>query len=363
MSIYLYSGAPGNGKSYCAVKDVILPAAKKGLLVYTNIPLRLENWTGEVLGSGGRLPIQFKTDDIVKNMDWFQEVFQAGALLVFDEPARLWPSGITQRDMQHQHLEFLTQHRHMVSADGISTNIVLVTQDSSQIAKCVRVLVEQHYIITKMSRVGLNSVYEVDVYSRIQREDYPSENQKIQKYEGKYQEKYYNLYISHTMAQQVGMAGNELKTVKPRSMFTIRYLLFAFGSLGALVYFSMSFVGWVNDLDEIGQEEKIVKKEEVETEVDYVQVNAVRREEFKQQEKQYELSNYRIVGYIMAEFDSHFNMDDVVLITDGRELIRIKAEDCQIYQEKMECIYKGRRLTEWSGQELSNSTSSVSVSF
>ncbi|QIB67454.1 hypothetical protein G3T16_20745 [Kineobactrum salinum] len=68
---------------------------------------------------------------------------------MIDEAWRLWPAGTRANAMLEQHKSFLAEHRHMVSEDGRSTEVVIVTQDLSQLASYPRSLVALRIALQK----------------------------------------------------------------------------------------------------------------------------------------------------------------------------------------------------------------------
>lgn len=209
MTITAYTGLPGHGKSYGVVANIILPALRQKRIVYTNIPLNDEL----CLNDFGMCVIPFHTDDIVKNPNWFRDVFQAGSIIVIDEVWRLWPSGLKLTQARECDKEFLAEHRHMVGENGLATEIVLVTQDLSQVASFARTLVENTFRVTKLSAVGLSRGYRVDVYFGVVTGAKPNPKNREREIFGKFSKDVYRYYKSHTKSK-TGEAGDESRTDK-----------------------------------------------------------------------------------------------------------------------------------------------------
>ena len=237
MAINAYTGLPGSGKSYTVVERVILPALEKGKKVWTNIPMN--NQMLEVMEYPGEL-VQFDTRDVIDNERWFQEVFPAGAILVIDECWRFWPSGMRANQMLEGHKSFFAEHRHMVSEDGFSTEIVLVTQNLSQIAATLRDLVEFTYVTIKLKAVGLDRKFRVDVYDKAVTGVKPPKNQQIRQLYGSYQEKVYRFYQSQTMSNSEGH-GDETSTDATFNIWNNKTLVY-----GAPIFFGFMlwFIWW-----------------------------------------------------------------------------------------------------------------------
>lgn len=200
MTITAYTGLPGAGKSYSVVKHVIVPALEKGIKVYTNIPV---NDTA-LIEQYGMSVEAIDLEEIKTTDNWYHDVFESGSVFVMDEVWRMWPSGLMPNKIAEKDKSFFAEHRHMVGANGRSTEIVLVTQDLAQVAKFVRDLVETTYRTTKLNKAGMDGKYRVDVYHGAATGQNPPPATKMQSFMGSYEEKITSLYKSHTMGDQVG---------------------------------------------------------------------------------------------------------------------------------------------------------------
>ncbi len=201
--ITAYVGLPGSGKSYGVVENVILPAAKEGREVWANIPLNDE----EFEKAGLPTPVYFDTDDIKKTENWFSEVLPPGVVIVLDEVWRLWAAGTAASRIDETHRAFLAEHRHLVGDDGYSTEIVLVTQDLSQVASFARNLVNTTYHAEKLSRVGSSKRYRIGVYHGPVTGPKPPASKRDNELYGKYKAEVFKFYKSHTKSKHG--AGNE----------------------------------------------------------------------------------------------------------------------------------------------------------
>lgn len=207
MSITLYSGLPGSGKSFTVVKDVIIPAIKSGRTVYTNIPLVDDLFVTEF----GSCPVHFDTQDVIDNTSWFLDVLPAGAVIVLDEAWRLWPSGLKTNAVNPAHKEFLAEHRHRVGEDGKSMEVVLVTQDANQLAAFVRQLIEKTYRAKKLDTVGQSNRFRLDIYEGAVGGANPPLSNRVREMFGSYDPQVYRFYKSATKSQ-TGEVGDEAKT-------------------------------------------------------------------------------------------------------------------------------------------------------
>lgn len=204
MTISAYVGLPGSGKSYGVVENVILPAIKAGRRVLTNIPMNNDAWIEQC----GAAPEWFDIYEVAKDPEWWDKNNVAGAVVVLDELYKLWPAGLNAKNVREADKSFLAEHRHMVDESGHSTEIVLVTQDLSQIASFARVLVETTFRSVKLSKLGLNNAFRIDVYSGAVTGPAPPKSRLERQIPGRYKKEIYALYKSHTKSV-TGAAGNE----------------------------------------------------------------------------------------------------------------------------------------------------------
>lgn len=149
MSIVAYTGLPGAGKSYGVVENVILPSLRKGRTVYTNIPMNYDELQKDKTIKGNL--VTFRNEDVTET--WLDEL-PAGIIFVLDEAWRVYPAGVRADKMPESYKSFLAEHRHKVDENGNSNEIIFVTQDLSQLASFVRKLIEETFIVKKMSAFG-----------------------------------------------------------------------------------------------------------------------------------------------------------------------------------------------------------------
>ena len=235
--ISAYVGLPGSGKSYGVWEYVISPALRTGREVWTNIPFDESICMAEF----GLTPTLFDFEQINERETFFQTEVPKGVLFVIDECWRLWPSGLKATNAISGHKSFLAEHRHMVGENGKSTEIVLITQDLSQIANFARTLVEYTYRTSKLNAVGQSNRFRVDVYSGAVTGHSPPKARKLREMYGTYREEIYKLYSSHTMSE-TGAAGDET-TVDER--FNIlkgsRFKIY-----GLVILLGLFFVWWAS---------------------------------------------------------------------------------------------------------------------
>jgi len=207
MSIVAYSGLPGSGKSYGVVENVIIPALEAGRTVLTNVSLRVGYLSDDF--PNGRI-IQFDSKEPEENPNFFNlETLPPGVIIVIDEAWRYWKSGMKSTNIPQVQKEFFTEHRHVVGPDGHTNEIVLVTQDLSQLCMFVRSLVEETYRAVKLTAVGQRNKYRVDVFMGAATGQKPGKP--MRQLYGKYKPEVYKYYKSHTRNKTDFAAGMEEK--------------------------------------------------------------------------------------------------------------------------------------------------------
>lgn len=203
MSVIAYTGLPGSGKSYGVVENVIIPAVAAGRHIVTNLPLKI----GTLLDDYPKGKIT--TFDSKDTNHSFDLDTYPGAMWVIDEVHHHWPSGLKMNNVGEKEKSFFTEHRHSVGDDGFSSEIVLITQDLAQVAAFVRNLVEDTYVATKLSAVGMKNHYMVKVYQRAATGPKPRDAYRTLR--GTYKPEVFKYYRSHTKNKTDFAAGMEEK--------------------------------------------------------------------------------------------------------------------------------------------------------
>ena len=231
MAIDAYVGLPGSGKSYSVVKFAILPSLKQGRQVITNIPLT-EAAHDEYHGLIRQL-----------DHDWYKDekLFESipnGSVVVLDELWRRWPKGMPATKVPFRDKEFLAEHRHMVDEAGNSTRVVLVTQDLDQLAAFATMLVDTTYQSVKLSAVGSNKRFRVDIYQGAAKGQRPPKSRLLRSVFDKYESNIHQYYQSATKSLS-GQVGDESKADKRASIWRSPLMLFTLVSpilLGVLIW-------------------------------------------------------------------------------------------------------------------------------
>lgn len=208
MSIQAYVGLPGSGKSYSVVEQQVLPALRAGRKVVTNLPLILEEI--DKLGLPGEVKT-FEVQELVMEPHRILEYAVPGCIFILDEAWKLFPAGKQAVDLAEEVKSFLSEHRHMVDDKQNAINIVLCVQDLANMAAFARRLVENTFVTTKLSFVGLAKAFRVDVFHGAVTGCTPNPKKALRQVPGRYRKEIYSLYRSHTMSQSDGLGANEVK--------------------------------------------------------------------------------------------------------------------------------------------------------
>ncbi|HMN47466.1 MAG TPA: zonular occludens toxin domain-containing protein [Povalibacter sp.] len=212
MSIFAYTGLPGSGKSYGVVANQILPALKAGRVVVTNIPLYEDRIREQV--TTGELR-EFPMDLVCQQPESIDDYAPHGCVLIMDELWKIFPAGQKVDKVPQPFKRLLAEHRHMVDAQGRSTQIVFVTQDLAQVGMFARQLVEQTFVHTKLGHLGADGSFRVRIFHGPATGSNPPQSNQIRMTLGRYEEKIFRLYKSHTMSKAEGDDAQE-KSVDTR---------------------------------------------------------------------------------------------------------------------------------------------------
>lgn len=195
MAVTAYTGLPGSGKSHSVVEFVILPALRAGRTVVTNLALRVEIIQKDFPAADVRL---IDSDSIKADASFLSMNVVPGAVLVIDEAQLVWPAGLRAKDVPEAVVSFFTEHRHRVDAKGRSSDIVLVTQNLSNVAMFARTLVAGTFRSVALDELGTTKRFRVDVYKGPALGPSPPEKTRVRQIFGKYREKVWRYYNSHT---------------------------------------------------------------------------------------------------------------------------------------------------------------------
>ena len=199
MPITAYTGLPRSGKSFSVVERVIIPAAKSGRKVYSNIPLDKEKLDKDFPENQVH---QYDMKDVANDPSWFASEELNGSIIVMDELWRLWQSGTKVNQIPESQLALIKEHGHRTGHNGKTIELVFVTQDAADLATAARNMVEWTYRTTKLDGVGQPDRYRVDIYHGVKTGPEAEPNKRTDQLFGKYKPEIYKYYQSQT--QSVG---------------------------------------------------------------------------------------------------------------------------------------------------------------
>jgi zona occludens toxin len=397
MALNLYTGQPGSGKSYSVVAHVIIPALKKDRHVVTNIPLDEETLVQVYGGQITQLPL-----DALEDPD-LPDRIPPGCVAVIDECWNRWPSGQRVAKAANGDLHWLKEHRHRVDTAGNAMQVVLVTQDPSDLASWVRKLIKHTFWMEKLDTVGADNRFSIKIYKGCPTGENIPKRYLIRQSYGSYEPDIYQYYQSATQSESFSV-GDEKAMDRRTSIWkspgfiaqmTISPAIFCI-AIGVL-YWSMTSATKEDEPELVEQVETapepvqidvpaltnplppsmIVSAPEVVTvnpEPDVVEVAKLRAS-----------ATWRVAGYIVrsdeprtAEWDSREGYGDPYPVKGNLQLAKnfvilssmsgmryVPQDDCQPYADGINwsCDIDGERVTPWSGQMgISDTIPAASVS-
>ena len=150
MTIYLYSGRPGNGKSFCACKAIYDTLKYKKQDVIANFGVVVnENWRGNFTYLQNNELSPYWLVDYASNYWNGRRFKEDGLLLVIDECQLLFNSRSWNDKDRMQWIEFFSQHR------KFGYKVILIAQDDVMIDKQFRTLIEYDVNHRKAINYGL----------------------------------------------------------------------------------------------------------------------------------------------------------------------------------------------------------------
>lgn len=207
MPIKAYVGQMRSGKTYEVVSHVILNGLRDGRRVVSNIAgldydamcqmLIAEGVPEEKIGV--LVPVTHK--DVEKPLFWrtdedsqagVETFLQPGDLLALDE---IWRFFEKRGRINPRAMNFFRMHGHMPHPEtGYICEIALISQLITDIHPDIRGVVQETYRMTKLTSVGLNGRYRIDIFSggSVRRADFLHDMQRS------YNPKYFPLYNSHS---------------------------------------------------------------------------------------------------------------------------------------------------------------------
>ena len=229
MALNLYTGQPGSGKSYSIVANVIIPALKKGRHVVTNIPLEAELLCDVFGGQITQLP-----HDCLDDPD-LPDHIPHGCVAVIDECWNRWPSGQRVAKAGKNDLHWLKEHRHRVDAKGNAMQVVLATQDPSDLASWVRKLIKHTFWMEKLDTLGADNSFSIKIYKGCPTGENIPQRYLIRQTYGSYDPDVYQYYSSATQSH-TATVGDEKAMDRRTSIWRSPGLIAQF-TLSPLIFF------------------------------------------------------------------------------------------------------------------------------
>lgn len=200
MSIQALVGLTGHGKSYSAIDMFLLPAVKEGRIIVTNVPILPKLYEDYPQALGKIHDIDLSEMAKPQNNElWLDQ--PKGALFLLDELWRVWPSGLKTKDIPHQQISFIKEHRHNIDESGREPDIVLITQSLADIASSIRDMAELTIICTKLIELGAKNNFRRDVYRGAIKGFTGPKTAFTTSEQCRYDPKVYQYYKSHTKAE------------------------------------------------------------------------------------------------------------------------------------------------------------------
>lgn len=244
MAIKVYSGRPRSGKSYNSVANVIIPAIKAGRTVVTNVVLKKDEIYSDY-PDANIISIPFNLDYQGAQKYINQELYPAGSVYVIDEGGKLFPTGLKVQNIPQSLLLFFSEHGHSVGVQGYASEIFVLCQENSQLAKFIRDLVDTTYHHVKLDKHGLKNTFRVDIYdASVSAATY--RGSPIESKTGTYKPDIYKYYKSHTQKSDFADTALESSPDQRGSHMRVYYYALAavpvFILLGYTAYSSLSAI-------------------------------------------------------------------------------------------------------------------------
>ena len=207
MPIKAYVGQMRSGKSYEVVSNVILNGLRDGRRVVSNIAGLSYEAMRELLLADG-VPIEnigelvcVTHEEVEKPSFWrtdkdeaagFKSFVQPGDLVALDE---VWRFFKKRGDVEARAMNFMRMHGHMTHPEkGFICEIALISQLVTDINENIRGVIQETYRMTKLTAVGSDKSYRVDIFSGGSVQKSAFLRQLIRCYDPKY----FPLYSSHS---------------------------------------------------------------------------------------------------------------------------------------------------------------------
>lgn len=357
--ITAFVGLPGSGKSFSAVELAVIPALKEKRLIVTNMPLSLEQICGDFFeGDTSEVVnyVQLVTSDDFSNPQFCEDI-AGGALVIIDECWRIWKSGTRVNKVDDKHMAFIKEHRHRSDENGRSLDIILVTQNLSDIAAFLREMVETTVVTEKLLAVGQANKFRRVYYQGGIKGFEASQNFLLKDEFGSYKPEIYKYYRTH-MHSSSSIGGGALKVDENRAVkgSTIFHSWkFKAGAVLAVVMISIMFWTGSKSVDNYKKQTQVkviipiesskpIPSTPVSIPVEpVVAVSSLPPIEPKISER------WRLVGYVSYPAKNFY------LISDGRISRKITSSSCTKSDFETTCRIDGEIVASYSGKRSNDS--------
>lgn len=244
MSLTVYTGVMGSGKSHEGTRAAIVPALLAGRRVVSNVEGLNEDALRSYLKRkhGFALPsdhVVTVSTNRVSEPGFFptdatdgSAIVRAGDLVVLDEAWEFWGEDAS---ISEEHMRFVRMHRHWTNpVSGVASDLVVMIQDLMGLHRRVRRVTALHLRFVKLTVLGLLGRFRVEVYEGAR----ASKDRLVSSSVLRYDSEVFPLYKSHAHG-----GGRELVVDKRGNLFSSRLFV---GSmiLGSLLLLVTGFWLW-----------------------------------------------------------------------------------------------------------------------
>lgn len=169
--------------------------------------------------------------------DYSLSIVKPGDLVLIDEA---WNFYEKSKPLNFDHMTFFRMHRHFVHPDnGFTCDIVLLTQNITDLHPRILAVVETHFRMEKLKMVGMNERYRVDMYQGAK----TVRASLLKSFQRKYDKEVFPLYKSYdSSGAQEKVIDSRLNLFTPKLFIGAALCLglIAFGAVSVYRFFSPS---------------------------------------------------------------------------------------------------------------------------
>jgi zona occludens toxin len=257
IPLLLVGRLPRNGKTYEVVL-IILNALRHGRRVVSNIAGLNQQAFNELLIADGVKPenigeiVNVTHEQVLDPLFWKTDkdkelgvtsFIQGGDLLALDEIWRFWDGfGLKTADGELKRparvLNFFRMHGHFSHpVKGFTCEVALITQDIADFHRSVKGVIEETYMMTKLTALGSTKRYRVDFFPKTKIVKKPDIS-----FFREYNPKYFGLYKSHSQKEDGAVDAIESNIDKRGNLLNGKLFLVVLPMLAILAFFAIHFV-------------------------------------------------------------------------------------------------------------------------